>query len=601
MTEHGPDAVLATELFAIGFLDLGGIRAKGPTGPQRDSLLAYLRKILPSAACMRRVPVSVAESRLLGGLDLASTLRTGRPVAERGILAEADGGVLILPMAERVSPTTAAHLAAAMDRGTVQLERDGLSSQIETRFGIVALDEGVEDEQMPDGLLDRLAFQIDLAQFDVAAVAEDARVDAIAAARNRLPDICIDDHAIATLCKVAMQIGVRSLRGSLFAIRAARAAAALAGRSAVVEEDVALAARLVLAPRATILPAPQQDETTSPQEPAPADLAPNANESGDADPETNENQPAPAAAALEDRVLEAAQAAIPENLLARLKLTGPINMSAKSMGTAGILKQSGRLGRPIGVRAGALRDGVKLNVIETLRASAPWQALRRREQASTRQPLSPIPAGRVDVRPDDFRITRFKQRTETTTIFAVDASGSSALNRLAEVKGAVELLLADCYLRRDQVALIAFRGRSAELILSPTRSLVRAKRGLAELPGGGGTPLASALDTAGALAGAIQRKGQTPILIFMTDGQANIAGDGTQGRERAMQDALAAARRLRSADLTVLLIDTSPRARQPAAQLAKEMGAEYIPLPYADSLTLSKTVRAKSRGVAGSR
>ena len=75
-----------------------------------------------------------------------------------------------------------------------------------------------------------------------------------------------------------------------------------------------------------------------------------------------------------------------------------------------------------------------------------------------------------------IRILRFQQKSETATLFVVDASGSAALNRLAEAKGAVELLLADCYVRRDRVALIAFRGTTAELLLPPTTSLVRARR-----------------------------------------------------------------------------------------------------------------------------
>ena len=145
---------------------------------------------------------------------------------------------------------------------------------------------------------------------------------------------------------------------------------------------------------------------------------------------------------------------------------------------------------------------------------------------------------RILIRKDDFRISRFKQRTETTTIFVVDASGSAALHRLAEAKGAVELLLADCYIRRDQVALIAFRGSVAELLLPPTRSLARAKRSLAGLPGGGGTPLAAGLDAAFALSDSIRRKGQTPTVVVLTDGRANIARDGGQGRPRAEEDAM---------------------------------------------------------------
>ncbi|MFN5457531.1 VWA domain-containing protein, partial [Bradyrhizobium sp.] len=112
----------------------------------------------------------------------------------------------------------------------------------------------------------------------------------------------------------------------------------------------------------------------------------------------------------------------------------------------------------------------------------------------------------------------FKQRSGTTTIFVVDASGSSALQRLAEVKGAVELLLAECYIRRDEVALIAFRGKGAELLLPPTRSLTRAKRSLAALPGGGGTPLSAAIFAATELALAVKAKGQAPTIVLMTDG-----------------------------------------------------------------------------------
>ena len=203
-------------------------------------------------------------------------------------------------------------------------------------------------------------------------------------------------------------------------------------------------------------------------------------------------------------------------------------------------------------------------------------------------------AARIDVRREDFHVSRFKQRTETTTIFVVDASGSTALNRLAEAKGAVEYLLGDCYVRRDSVALISFRGSSAELLLPPTRSLVRAKRGLAGLPGGGGTPLAAGIDAARALADDLQRRGQTATAVFLTDGRANIARDGSAGRGRAEDDALVAARLMHANGVNALLIDTSPRAAAFAQQLADEMAAVYVALPHAEAAAVSKIVQANA-------
>ena len=231
-----------------------------------------------------------------------------------------------------------------------------------------------------------------------------------------------------------------------------------------------------------------------------------------------------------------------------------------------------------------------MSVVETLRAAAPWQRLRR--------PATKTLDGRrrIEVRQDDFRIKRFKQKNETVTLFVVDASGSSALHRLAEAKGAVELLLADCYVRRDQVALLAFGGRGVELLLPPTRSLTRAKRRLADLPGGGGTPLGAALEQAAALADAIRRKHQTPAIVVLTDGRPNLARDGRQGRQAGEADALTAAQAFRASGFSALLIDTSRQADASAARIAAAMGAHYVALPHADARMLSDEVRARMPG-----
>jgi magnesium chelatase subunit D len=223
----------------------------------------------------------------------------------------------------------------------------------------------------------------------------------------------------------------------------------------------------------------------------------------------------------------------------------------------------------------------------TLRAAAPWQAMRRRESTSSREGFL--------VRSDDFHVRRFRERRESTTVFAVDASGSQALNRLAETKGAVELLLADCYVRRDRVAVIAFRGAEAQVLLAPTRSLVHARRSLAGLPGGGGTPLASGLVAARELAATILRDGGTPLLILLTDGSANVALDGSGGRERAFADALATARAWATIGVNSLVIDTAPRAQEKARTLASAMNGRYVALPNADAHALAKSIAGSGR------
>ena len=198
----------------------------------------------------------------------------------------------------------------------------------------------------------------------------------------------------------------------------------------------------------------------------------------------------------------------------------------------------------------------------------------------------------MQVEKADFRIRRFKEKRETTAIFAVDASGSAAISRMAEAKGAIELLLADCYVRRDRTALIAFRGKQADLLLPPTRSLQRAKKSLSDLPGGGGTPLAAAIEQSMLVADQVRRSGGIPLIVFLTDGKANIARDGTADRAVALRDAEAAAKALRLAGLRTLMIDLSEARTGPARKLAEAMGADYLPLPRADASRISASVNA---------
>lgn len=583
------DALTAAGLLAVDPPAVGGVALRARAGPVRDYFCRRVRDLLPPEAPFRRIPAHVTEDRLLGGLDLAATLRAGRVVAERGLLADLDGGgIAVVPMAERLEAVTTAHLAGALDRGEILLERDGLGRRNLARLGVIALDEGIDDERLPVVLGERLAIHLDLDAISPRWLEESSAEgvlappydrQAVALARTLRPSVVAPDDVVKALCSVGVTLGIDSVRAPILALAVARSAAALAGRDRIETDDVSLAARLVLAPRATRMPEPMpEEEEASPPEPEPPEEPP--------PPEEDSDDSSPAGP-LEDLVLEAVRAALPQGLLERLHAEKAARGGPATSGPAGALRASMVRGRPAGVRRGTPESGAKLNVVETLRAAAPWQRLRRSAQGKTR---------RVEVRQDDFRVTRYKRRTETLTIFAVDASGSSALQRLAEAKGAVEQVLADCYARRDNVALIGFRCTEATLLLPPTKSLVRAKRCLAELPGGGATPLATGLDAARALAEDARRRGQTPVVVVMTDGRANVARDGQQGRPAAEADALASARALRDEGIRTLFVDTAPRPRPASQKMAQAMDAYYLALPYTDAEGLARVVRGRARG-----
>jgi len=591
------EAARAVELFAVEPALVGGLLLRGWPGPSRDRLCGWVRALLPNGAPLVKVPLHVTDDRLLGGVALAATLSAGRVVAERGLLSEAHGGVVVVAMAERVSPLVAATLASALDRGALSIEREGVTAVAPCRIGVVALDEGSDDERTAAVLSERLALHLLLAPLDGRAAPEEAPDRArVERARALLPSVELDAELVDALVRAALSLGIASLRAPLLAATVARVHAALEGRTQADERDVAAAARLVLGPRATRSPAPadeddsdaDRDENDDAAEPSPPDTEPadpQAAPPPDGDARDDDDTSTPKRdRPLDEIVLAAAESAIPANLLDALGL-GPAARSAPSRaaGKSGVLRATTQRGRPAGVRAGQPQPGERLHVIETLRAAAPMQRLRRRERRFTPQ--------RLDVRGEDFRVRRTVQRSETCVIFSVDASGSAALQRLAEAKGAVERVLADCYVRRDQVALFAFRGVDATLLLPPTRSLARVRRRLADLAGGGTTPLARGIDAALALALEARRRGQTPILVFMTDGRGNVDRAGQTGHAAATADALASARAIRAAGVRTLFLDTAPRARPAARQLATEMAARYLPLPHVDAGGIAQQIR----------
>ena len=539
-------ACLALDLLASDPTRLRGLTLRSRSGPVRDIYLEALAKRLGP---LRKIHPAMPRDALVGGLDFATTLATGQLTRSIGCLEMP--GTLVLTMAERCSTETAALIAAKLD------DRPDLT--------LILLDEGAEpDESAPPSLTDRLAFHVSLE--DIGRL--EAKPPPICRSRNtpgereRAPpqQLRRQDSAEEDLTRLAARLGIHTLRLPTLALCAARAHARLCGRDTPEAEDIQAAAELVLAPRARQLPDPD------PQEPEP----PN---------ETPESQPATQSETLpEDMLVEAVRAVLPTDLLENLR--NRQMPGAKGSG-AGQRKKGNRRGRPIPSRPGRLDGASRLDLVATLRTAAPWQALRGRK-----------PAEPLRVYPSDIHLKRYEERSDRLIIFAVDASGSAALARLGEAKGAVELMLARAYASRDHVALVAFRGEEAQLLLPPTRSLVQTKRRLAALPGGGGTPLAHGLKAASELAQRAHAQGLTPTLALLTDGRANIALDGSANRKQAGKDAMAMARWVAAVGTSTVVIDLGTRPQPALADLAQTMAGTYLPLPRATAERMHKALEA---------
>ncbi|MEM8536736.1 MAG: magnesium chelatase subunit D [Pseudomonadota bacterium] len=532
-------AVLALRLLAVD-PGLGGICIRARSGPVRDKLLT----LIPASA--RRLHPAISDAALFGGLDLSATLNTGALVTQAGLLDAP--GPLVLTMAERAATGLAARLAITLDQGK--------------GHSLIALDEGADADEGLDGkLAERLAFHVDLAGCSI----HDCGGPLPETTATQQGPVQISPDQITQITRVAETLGIASLRAPLFAIRAAKAHAALTDRAKVNETDIAIACALTLTHRATRVPDP---DSADPPPPPPQD------DRADQNADTGEDLTIP-----DDLVLDAVRALLPDTLLDQL--SARTARAGRGSGT-GAVRKGNRRGRPLPSRPGRIGGGARIDLISTLRTAAPWQKIRRRASGKTG----------LQIRPSDIRIKGFAEKSDRLLIFTVDASGSAALTRLAEAKGAVELLLSQAYARRDHVALVAFRQAGAELLLPPTRSLVQTKRRLAALPGGGGTPLAAGMLQAFEQAQQAARRGLTPTIAILTDGRANVALDGRGDRQRAAQDAQQIARLLRSQNTDAIVIDTGNRPEPALRNLAQTLDAAYLPLPRADAARLSQSVAA---------
>ncbi len=624
----GQDEVKLALLLAAAQPRLAGVLLRGEKGSAKTTLARGLAALLPGDGPFVELPLGATEDRLLGSVDVAELLTTGSPRVRTGLLAAADGGVLYVDEINLLADHLVDALLDVAVSGVNRIERDGVSHSHPARFVLVGSMNPEEGELRPQ-LLDRFGLAVDVVSSDDPAVrAEVVRrqlaaerglepvadvADQDADLRRRLAELVpaeVPDELIALASAVAVAVGAEGLRADLMLCRAAAAHAGWEGRSVATEDDLRVVAPLVLGHRRRRSPfddpglppevlddAFDQAAASRPDRDVPPPPADGADERAEVDrseaPGSDGSSPqAPPDGESTSNRRDDGQPADgqpadqpPESSPGDPgRIVAPVaEVRAPALGGQRLRTTTA----PAGRRSVAQGDAGRFVRDKPFTDGAPVAALPTALAAAGRRAADPTAAA---VDRADLRSAVRERKVGNLVILAVDTSGSmGAERRIALAKGAVLALLTDAYQRRDRVALVAFRGENAEVVLRPTASVEIARSRLADLPVGGPTPLAAGLDAALKLAqGGSGDQGLEPLIVLITDGRA------TSGGVDPLAQSQASAERVAQAGIPCVVVDAerSPRLGL-AVELATILGADLVDLDHLTDGHLERTIRTR--------
>ncbi|GIU83534.1 MAG: hypothetical protein KatS3mg008_0309 [Acidimicrobiales bacterium] len=564
---------------------IGGVLLRGDKGAAKTTLARSLARLMGDAPFVD-LPLGATEDSVVGTLDLRGALESGERRFKPGLLARAHGGVLYVDEVNLLADHLVDVLLDAAVSGVNVVEREGVTHRHPARFVLVGSMNPEEGDLRPqlldrfglsvevrssrdpaeraEALRRRLAFDEDPAGFVAAWEDEERRLaERLGTAR---PARLSDDLFLAAAA-LAVEAGAQGLRADLTMVRAAAALAGLEGREEARLDDLRRVAPLALAHRL------RRDPFDDPAERA-ADLDEVVERFFDRGPTQNSGAMHNMGGGRGDDAAAAAMDGEQRTAEAGGRPGGPLGESPPNptFTAAGSLLSTNSTGRPDGRRSPNDRGGRKVGErkpegepTSIATAATVREAILRRST----DPDAPL----LEV--SDLREAVTSGKGGNLLVFAVDTSGSmGAARRVEAVRSAVSGFLADAYVRRDRVAVVAFAGEAARVVLRPTSSVEVARARLSELPVGGTTPLGEGIRRAAALADKEQGSDRA-ILILVTDGRATWAKSGDP-----VDDALEAARAVRRAQIPSVVVDAEdPRSTTGlAADVAAEMGAMRLPL-----------------------
>src|SRR6266581_3637009 len=544
---------------------------------------------LPVATRRMRVvelPINASEDRVVGTIDLEAALKEGSRRFEPGVLAEANRNILYVDEVNLLDDHIVDVLLDAAAMGVNVVEREGVSFAHPSRFILVGTMNPEEGELRPQ-LLDRFGLCVDvegvrdpdervlIAERDAAfkrgdhefmnefAAADHNLSRALAEAIAAVDGVKVTQAQTRLISSICVEADVLGHRADVVIDRAVRALAAYRRHHSPTREDVYDAATLALAHRARKPLRREEDESTSPER------SDDQEGSKSSDSEASEPQASDSQAQAESAADESSSASDSGEQSAgsdRGMTTGGSSGHESSPEAAEIfnlrridLPRQRRVRKQGGKRAASqtpdrrgryVRAEPKAKVNDlaidaTVRAAAPMQKDRGRREGE-----------RLLLEREDLRQKVRERKVGNLIVFVVDASASmDAEQRMAATKGAILSLLQDAYVRRDRVAVVIFKNRTAEVVLRPTSSVSLARRRLEKLSVGGTTPL-----THGLMAGYKVVKTELlrdptirPLLVLISDGRGNIS----MFKEEPLVEAQKVAALIDAENIDALVIDSA--------------------------------------------